>query len=234
MMSRNKLAKQYNYKTTKQMNNTQVIYKASEYICGTCTCPKVLNCYKAITPKSDCIFCIQRLTIYEDDKYYNRLKEMFCYYPHKVPAQVIQQTYIVCGKNFELTKDTIMADYEINESDVIDKAEEYDEVEIVENVQVPEIEKIDFTIPVMDELPPPVILGKRTRETFYIPAPEDLEEEEEITYEDAEPPRKKSKTVSVWDYYLQNEDIGLVFNGACGIAYCKLKHDYYKQCKFIF
>lgn len=230
------LAKEQGYKTISEMNNTRILYQAKEYIVGTCCCSRHLNIFKG--PKSDCIYCIQRFTIYADDKYYNRLVEMFL--PLRVREEKIQELYIMFGKDFSATKEAIKDEHEIEESEIIDKIQEYDEVEIVENITIPE--KPDITIPVYDELPAPIILGKRQREV-YVPAPEALlEEEEEISFYDGitgeliqeNPPAKKQRILSQYEELIKSQIVECSIVGAMAHTYYKLKHNYFKQCKFIF
>jgi len=106
---------------------------------------------------------------------------------NQVTIESIQENYIICGKNLEMTKSVIIDEYDIDETQVIDQIEQYDEVEIIDEPQITPI------LPIVEELSPlplPVKLtGKRTRDTFYIPTADDLTDEPTIE----EPPRKLPK-----------------------------------------
>lgn len=159
---------------------------------------------------------------------------------HQVPIELIREQYIVCGKNFESTKQMVIIECDLDETKIIDEIQEYDEVEIVENITIPE--KPDITIPVNDELPAPIILGKRQREV-YVPAPEALlEEEEEITFYDGitgeliqeNPPAKKQRILSQYEELIKSQIVECSIVGTMAHTYYKSKHNYFKQCKFIF
>lgn len=221
-------------KYTKYRNwfRTPILHIEEQFLVGNCKCK-----YHRYG-RDSCRTCVENCTIFEDDKIYFRLVKMF--EMHQVPIELIREQYIVCGKNFESTKQMVIIECDLDETKIIDEIQEYDEVEIVENIVIPE--KPDITIPVYDELPAPIILGKRQREV-YVPAPEALlEEEEEITFYDGitgeliqeNPPAKKQRILSQYEELIKSQIVECSIVGAMAHTYYKSKHNYFKQCKFIF
>lgn len=185
---------------TTQPIDERVIYFAEHYVEGKCQCSKSKNKASGYVNKSSCELCLEKYKIFVDDKFYPRLVHMFT--PHRVFVPEIQDTYIVCGKNFQLTKETLMNDRQIHESELKDLEIKYEDVEIVEAP-----EKINFAEPIYDELPQPIsfaLSNKRSREEFYF---YDSEEEETITFYDGitgepidcEPMPKRQKTFDCTD-----------------------------------
>ncbi len=88
---------------------------------------------------------------------------------NQVTIESIQENYIICGKNLEMTKSVIIDEYDIDETQVIDQIEQYDEVEIIDEPQVTPI------LPIVEDLSPlplPVKLtGKRSRDIYEIDEP---------------------------------------------------------------
>ena len=211
---------------------TPIYHVEEQFLAGTCK-HFYIEC-----PKDECEVCLEECTILENDEIYFRLEKMF--ETHQVPIELIREQYIVCGKNFESTKQMVIIECDLDETKIIDEIKEYDEVEIVESIVIPE--KPDITIPVYDELPAPIILGKRQREV-YVPAPEALlEEEEEISFYDGitgeliqeNPPAKKQRILSQYEELMKSQIVECSIVGAMAHTYYKLKHNYFKQCKFIF
>ena len=147
-----------------EMNTPTIIHTNEEQLSGHCTCKGKSEYYKRNVLKVCCIKCISRATIYSDDKYYSRLLKIFNSV-QQVPTNAIQEYYIMFGKNFEATKENIIAEFDLNESDICDEIEKYDEVEIVPCIEIQEPEVF-----ISDPLPPPVQLGKRKFEDSNTPS----------------------------------------------------------------
>ena len=124
------------------------VYYAKQFEKDKCGC-KHTSSMKA---KWECQTCVKKLSIYSSDKNYNRLVKLF-ENVESVKIEEINEWYIVCNKEYGPTKNTIMSDHDLDDSqlpndvDSVNLAEDEEEVGTVET---------------------PVVGTKRTREEAEI------------------------------------------------------------------
>ena len=124
--------------------NIERIYYAKQFEKDKCGC-KFTN---RVLAKWECPGCVYNLSIYENDQYYARLVKLFKKF-EDIKIEEINEWYIACNKSYDATKDTIMADHDIDDSQL---PEDIHSVEIDEELGEEIIEE-------------PAITGsKRTRE----------------------------------------------------------------------
>lgn len=119
------------------------IYYAQQYEKEKCTCK-----YSRGKKKFECRQCILSLSIYENDENFKRLIRLF-EKNEDIVFEEVADWYIVCNKNYDSAKDTIMADHDIEDSQI------QEEIPLIEDDLVEIIEK-------------PITGSKRTREEAEI------------------------------------------------------------------
>lgn len=120
------------------------VYYAKQYSKSKCGCTNhtLLKC--------ECPKCIMDLSIYSNDQYYCRLVKLFEKF-ESVKLEEIHEWYIACSKNYESTKETIMADHDIEDSQLPVDAVDVDDISLIEQVEEP------------------IIGSKRSREVYEQP-----------------------------------------------------------------
>lgn len=105
------------------------IYYAAQYEKEKCNCKWT----KGLIEKKKCIDCVESLTVYQSDEFFLRLTNVFSSF-EDITLDEIQDTYILFGKNYEASRDAIMAEHDIEESqlpaEVID-IEDVTDIEVV-------------------------------------------------------------------------------------------------------
>lgn len=126
------------------------IYYAKQFEKEKCGCKYT----RGTLAKWECPECVQQLSIYSSDERYCRLVKLFEEI-EAVKIDEINESYIVCGKEYAPTKNTLMAEYDIDDSQLpndIDLVELDVDTEIAEepitgskrNREEAEIEIIDL------------------------------------------------------------------------------------------
>lgn len=126
---------------------THRVYYAKQFEKDKCSC-KYTHSLKA---KWECRTCVGKLSIYSSDENYNRLVKLFENI-ESVKIEEINEWYIVCNKEYGPTKNTIMSDHDLDDSQL---PNDVDSVDLAEDEEVEAVET-------------PVVGTKRTREEAEI------------------------------------------------------------------
>jgi hypothetical protein len=105
------------------------VYYAAQYEKEKCNCKWT----KGLIEKKKCASCFESLTVYQSDEFCLRLVNVFGAF-EDIALDEIYETYIVFGKNYEAAREAIMAEHEIEESQLPVEAIDIEDVTDIEVV----------------------------------------------------------------------------------------------------